>query len=219
MKRKFLLIMIVGLGFMTSCAQPALPDNVKTPIETPLSKPVENAREMLSVKLGLPLESIEVIGIESVTWPDACLGIYYPDQLCATVVTPGFKITLQAQGESFIYHSDEPGNNVILFDDKDQPREVEPVFSPPAIQAAKEFLASHLNIKPVTITIISFEERQWPDGCLGIANKDEMCIQVITPGYEVNLEAEGQIYILRTNQTGSLIRLAPGPSDPNVYDR
>ena len=219
MKRKFLLIMIVGLGLMTSCAQPALPDNDKTPIVTPLSKPVENAREMLSVKLGLPLESIEVIGVEIVTWPDACLGIYNPDQMCATVVTPGFIITLQAQGETYIYHSDEPGNSVILFEGKDQQPVREPVDSLPAVQAAKEFLANQLVIKPVTITTVSFEERLWPDGCLGIAAKDEMCIQVIVPGYEISLEAEDQIYILRTNQTGSLIRLAPGPSDPNVYDR
>ena len=35
---------------------------------------------------------------------------------------------------------------------------------------------------------------------------DELCIQVITPGYEVTVQAQGSLRTYRTNGAGSVIR-------------
>jgi hypothetical protein len=39
-----------------------------------------------------------------------------------------------------------------------------------------------------------------------LAEEDEMCAQVVTPGYQVTLEANGEEYIFRTDETGNAIR-------------
>ncbi len=47
----------------------------------------------------------------------------------------------------------------------------------------------------------SVTPREWPDACLGLAESDELCAQVITPGHEVVLELveEGSLFTYRTD--------------------
>ena len=59
-----------------------------------------------------------------------------------------------------------------------------------------------------SITVVSVEHMDWPDGCLGVHLPDTMCTQVIVPGYRVVLEANGQRYIYHTNANGSQVILA-----------
>jgi hypothetical protein len=48
--------------------------------------------------------------MERVEWPDACLGAAGDDEVCAEVVTPGFRIVLLARGGEHVYRSDLKGN-------------------------------------------------------------------------------------------------------------
>ncbi len=58
---------------------------------------------------------------------------------------------------------------------------------------------------PLQVVVVSAEEVEWPDSCLGAAKPDEMCLQVITPGYRVILEHRGQRYEFHTNADGSRV--------------
>jgi len=80
---------------------------------------------------------------------------------------------------------------------------------PEAVLKARDFLAAELGISVDEITTISFKAVEWSDSCLGLGGADEICAQMITPGYGVLLEAQGQQYELHTNTTGSVIRQAP----------
>lgn len=60
------------------------------------------------------------------------------------------------------------------------------------------------NIKKVKI--VSFEEKIWPNACLGIPLPNEFCAQVLTEGFEVVLEFDDKTVTYRSNQTGSLVR-------------
>jgi hypothetical protein len=44
-------------------------------------------------------------GVERVSWPDACLGAAHPGELCAQVVTPGYRVTLRGNGQPTEYHT------------------------------------------------------------------------------------------------------------------
>jgi hypothetical protein len=57
------------------------------------------------------------------------------------------------------------------------------------------------------IEVLSYEETEWPDACLGLSEPGEMCAQVVTPGYEVILESDGESYMVRTNLSGDRVRL------------
>jgi hypothetical protein len=80
--------------------------------------------------------------------------------------------------------------------------------APVAALNARADLAQRMQIDPDTIKLVSVEQVDWPDGCLGIQTPGVMCIMVITPGYRVILEADGKQYEYHTNETGDVVRLA-----------
>lgn len=77
---------------------------------------------------------------------------------------------------------------------------------PEAVEAARKMASETYNIPGGETIVMSAFEREWPDSCLGLANEDEMCAQVITPGYEVVVKAGQGEYTYRTNSDGSQIR-------------
>jgi hypothetical protein len=93
---------------------------------------------------------------------------------------------------------------------------VPPSEAPGAALNARQALAQKLNIPVDEITIVSVEAVEWPDGCLGVRTPGIMCIQVITPGYRVILEANGELYEYHTNETGSQVILAGAPQSQRV---
>ena len=71
---------------------------------------LHEARRQLSEGLGVTEAQLSVKELERVEWPDACLGAAGDDEVCAEVITPGFRIVLQARGGEYVYHSDLSGN-------------------------------------------------------------------------------------------------------------
>ena len=82
--------------------------------------------------------------------------------------------------------------------------------APQAALNARADLAQRLQVDIDTIGLVSVEHVDWPDGCMGIHTPGVMCAMVITPGYKVVLEANGQQYEYHTNESGSVVRLVGG---------
>jgi hypothetical protein len=80
---------------------------------------------------------------------------------------------------------------------------------PEAVAAVRSLVASELGISEGVIIVMSAYQRDWPDACLGLADADQICAQVLTPGYEVTVQAQGGVRIYRTNSDGSVIRREP----------
>ena len=74
-------------------------------------------------------------------------------------------------------------------------------------QKIAESLAEETGVEVSDITVLEYEQRDWPDGCLGIAKEDTMCTMAIVPGYYVKLLSQDTEYSYRTNMDGSLIVL------------
>jgi hypothetical protein len=77
---------------------------------------------------------------------------------------------------------------------------------PDAVKAARKALAEKLSISESNILILSALEKEWSDSCLGLGGPAESCLQAITPGYEVKMQAGGSEYVYRTNETGTAVR-------------
>jgi hypothetical protein len=80
---------------------------------------------------------------------------------------------------------------------------------PAAAIVALDAYAQSLGVPAEEVTLVSYEAVDWPDSCLGAAAADEMCAMVITPGYTVVVEHEGEQQVLHTNEDGSAWRVAP----------
>jgi hypothetical protein len=48
--------------------------------------------------------------VEEVDWPDACLGAGGEDEVCAQVITPGYRIIVEQGGETVEYHAARGGD-------------------------------------------------------------------------------------------------------------
>lgn len=67
----------------------------------------------LKTVLSTPADVI-IIRFEPFNWPDTCLGVPRSNELCAQVVTSGFRVLLVANGLIYEFHTDFDGHNVRL---------------------------------------------------------------------------------------------------------
>jgi hypothetical protein len=68
------------------------------------------------------------------------------------------------------------------------------------IDRARQDLAQRLGIDENQIAVNSVQQSEFPDAALGAPVEDEMSAQVITPGWRVRLDANGQAYEYRATE-------------------
>ncbi len=106
-----------------SPAEPLLPA-IETQPPLPTAAPIEPApelipggfpsaafaaREALAGLLGVSAETIEIRNVEPAEWPDGCLGLAGPDEMCTMAIVPGYRITLVSGASQYVYRTDERG--------------------------------------------------------------------------------------------------------------
>lgn len=67
---------------------------------------VQRSVDDLAAAVGVAVDDISLMEIEAVEWPDASLGCPQPDMMYAQVITNGYRILLEANGETYDYHTD-----------------------------------------------------------------------------------------------------------------
>jgi hypothetical protein len=216
-----------GAGQVTPTTEKQTPTREKTGVNleaTPAFPPaVQAAAQRLATTQNVDLQEIEVMDYESENWSDSCLGLAQPGEMCLQVITPGWRIEFQSNGEKFVYHTDKSGDSLRLAFSSTPVEPPPSDFSPgeelpPAVQAAVDKLSQIITIDPEIIEVVSAQQTTWSDSCLGLGGPDELCLQVITPGWKVTLSAQGKEYELHTNEDGSSVRLrqfSPPSSNPS----
>jgi hypothetical protein len=68
------------------------------------------------------------------------------------------------------------------------------------IDRARRDLAQRLGLNESDVAVNSVAQIEFPDAALGAPLEDEMSAQLITPGWRMNLSANGQTYEYRANQ-------------------
>lgn len=81
---------------------------------------------------------------------------------------------------------------------------------PSAIAAAlRQDLSRQTGIPAKKFQITEAVPKDWPDGCLGLANPGEMCIQTVISGWRVTLSNRTRRWVYRTDAQGKVYRLEP----------
>lgn len=91
------------------------------------------------------------------------------------------------------------------------PIHTQDVGSTPNFDELRSVLAEELGESIDRIIIKSVQEMQFRNSCLGLEKPGEMCMQVITPGFRVNLETPQGSYVFHTDQSGARFRMAQSP--------
>jgi len=83
-----------------------VPPTAKTPL---VALATEDLVRHLGSGDGVTLQSVALV-----KWPNACLGVYGRTVVCAEVITPGFRILLVANGETYDSHTDAGSRAVLV---------------------------------------------------------------------------------------------------------
>jgi hypothetical protein len=90
---------------------PLLTEEIEvTQLVTPDAKAqklVKLVQEHLAQKLGIPTDQIVLAEIKAVKWRDSGLGCAKPGVDYIPRETPGYNIRLEADGQSYTYHTDQ----------------------------------------------------------------------------------------------------------------
>ena len=86
---------------------------------------------------------------------------------------------------------------------------LEDVLPPDVALNVRNQVSTILGVPVESLKLESIEQMDWPNGCLGLPEPDEVCTEVITPGWLLVFSAEGQEYRFRVDQTGTVIRREP----------
>src|SRR5215212_1986666 len=73
------------------------------------------AQRALAQQLGLPHDQVQIKTIETMDFPDACLGAAKPGEFCVQEITSGLRVQLAAQGMLYEFHTDIAGYDVRPF--------------------------------------------------------------------------------------------------------
>lgn len=92
-----------------------------------------------------------------------------------------------------------------------------------AITAAMQDAANNLGVPINEIDIERLDRQEWPDSCLGCPQPEEVCLDVITPGYRILLGGAANGFVYHTDTQGN-VRLCPATQsprateEPNLYE-
>ena len=76
----------------------------------------------------------------------------------------------------------------------------------PVVSRAVQQLAETLSCDEQAVQVVNVEEMEWSDSSLGCPKPGMMYMQVITPGYRVTLEHDGQRYTFHTDRSHRVVR-------------
>lgn len=206
--RRVLFVITLLVTLLAACAPAAaatqgpISDEPSAPTQIPADfTPAQLAAlTALSEKLGLPVDQIKLISTEAVTWPDGCLGIVKIGVMCTQAEVPGFRIVLEAEGQKYEFHTNQDGTVTLLAEDS--------VDAGPAEATVIKQMAENLGLQESDISVLSSEEVEFGDACLGVAVEGILCAQVVTPGRIIVLEANGVQYEYHTSADGSRVQPA-----------
>jgi len=78
-----------------------LPDTIANAVKKHLAK-----------RTGIAPEKLKITNYKQETWPNGCLGISQPDQICTQALVPGWRITVTDGQKTWVYRTDNSGRNV-----------------------------------------------------------------------------------------------------------
>lgn len=192
-------VLLSACGPATLVVSPESEIDLSGAVETagPEAAVLDAVRELLIRRFGANEELVEIQSFEPAEWPDTCLGIQSPGEVCIERATQGFGGKAEVNEIPIEFRTNENGLDIR--------------FIPQAALAAQDVLIEQLGTLEDEIRFVSIDHMEWPDTCLGISSEGEMCAKVVTPGYKVVMLVGGQQYEFRTDIEGSTVLQALAP--------
>lgn len=70
--------------------------------------------ENVSSRTGLPGSAFTIVEAQEETWPNGCLGLARPEEVCTQALVPGWRVVVSRGQQRWVYRTDESGEQVRL---------------------------------------------------------------------------------------------------------
>ena len=156
------------------------------------------AVEFLSNRLSIAPDSIKVVHVAIMDWPDSSLGCSRPGVEYLQVVTRGSLVLLHANNKAYRVHT---GNNRAIV--CDVPLRGELPRGPGAfpgmpvrnlMRLAQEDLANRLGVALADVSIAGVQTVVWPNSALGCPEPKQDYAESEVRGYRITLDHNGRIF-------------------------
>lgn len=109
--------MTLLLLILTACnagAQPPInPTQLVPTLEPPVPPPAAiEAKTWLAEQLNVSDKDVILMDMQQMEWPDACLGLAEQGELCAQVMTPGWKFDFVVNEKTYEVRTNEAGDAI-----------------------------------------------------------------------------------------------------------
>ena len=71
-----------------------------------------NIQNEVSQLLGVAVERLQLVSVDKTEWPDGCLGLPKPDEVCTQALVEGWTVVFSVDGTQYTFRSDESGVNI-----------------------------------------------------------------------------------------------------------
>lgn len=87
---------------------------------------------------------------------------------------------------------------------------LEEVIPPDVALNVQNKISETMGVPVESIQLENIEKMDWPNSCLGLPSEgDEVCAEVITPGWLLTFNVNNQEYQYRVDSTGTVVRQEP----------
>jgi hypothetical protein len=111
--KKWIMFLVVAVLVLTGCTSPVISTTQQVPsidLDELLSPEMAlDIQNQVSALLGVPVESIQIVNIEQMEWPDGCLGLPAEGEVCTQAITPGWLLVFSVDGQEFRFRVNDTG--------------------------------------------------------------------------------------------------------------
>jgi hypothetical protein len=115
---RLITLILIAAGLLAACApggSPATPTTTGGGVPATLPPAARAVQEDVAKRLYLQPGQIIVTALTEQQFPDSCLGVHLPDEACSQVVTPGYVITVEGGGNTYVYHTNKDGSSLVFY--------------------------------------------------------------------------------------------------------
>ncbi len=157
----------------------------------------------LAQRLGGTRRRLWIVGFNPQTWPDGCLGLPNPGEVCTMAMVDGWRVEVTNGQQNWIYRSDLRGR-VVRMENPSSPAPTTSGLSAPVAQRLLQVAARQLRVPMGALQIAEVKATTW-DGCLGVYEADTVCSQIAMNGWQVILTNGSRSWVYHLTQDGSRI--------------
>jgi hypothetical protein len=116
LKKLLLISALASIMVLTACnlgSQIPATQEIPTVIAEALPpEVVVEIQNRASELLGVAVDQIQIETVEKRDWPNGCLGLAGPDEVCTEAITPGWLVVVNINGVEHRFRVDETGTNI-----------------------------------------------------------------------------------------------------------